>query len=246
MRTNPFSRTVAALLVAAFTLTAQAEEKNGLLVSVSKKTLDRNDTKGIYSGRIDRIQGLMLSVKNTSIRDFPEGEVQWTIVVRKALAGGLEKYSGKETLKTLRPSSSAELVLGAAQTGGYRAGYYYTYNYKDKLEYEVVIVHDGKETLRTSSDANFAALSKRAISMDTPAAAVPDPAAPLVAPLPAVPGVPVVPPAPTPPTPPAPAPAPATKPVAPNPAPAAPDPAPAPDPNAKPFDFFNLDRKKAK
>jgi hypothetical protein len=266
MRTKLLLHTIAALLAAALTTTGRAEEKNGLLVSVGKKTIDRNDAKGAYIGRTDRTQGLALSVKNTSIRDFPAGEVQWTIVVRKTYEGGLYKYTGKEALKALRPSSTAELVLGAAQTTGYRSE---TYNYKDKLEYEVVIVHDGKETLRTSSDPNFAVLAKRATSTAREVAAEdPSPRRPDAAPtdkpmppkgdFPPKPGV-----LPKGDLPPKPGDTPVAKPVEPKPGdlrPADPKPAepkptdtadakpadnpPADAPAGKPFDFFNLDKKK--
>lgn len=260
MRTKFILSAVAALFALVGVVPAGAEEKNGLLVTVAKKTLDR-DAGVTTSGRSERTQGLGVSIKNTSIREFPAGEVQWTIVVRKTYEGGLQKYTGMEPLKALRPSSTADLLLGAAQTSGYHSDYA---NYKDKLEYEVVIVHNGHETLRACSDPNFAALASRATSMDRsesrrsrlPAPEDPAPALPGTGLKPAPGAFPpgtttgpgnfppkTLPPRPTPavPTPPA------TKPVEPAvPAPteATPPPPPVEQPAGKPFDFFNLDKKK--
>jgi hypothetical protein len=238
MRAKSFFRAVIFLGGAMLLLPASAEEKNGLMVNVSKKTLGRVDNGP--SAQIGKTQALGVVVKNTSIKDLPEGEVKWTILVLKADSTTPYKYIGREPLKALRPSASAELVLGAAQTTGYRASYYG--NYRDKLEYEITINHAGKESFRTSSDKNFALLAKDAI-LATPE----DTVAPTVAidpaggvtlkPADAKPLVPMTPM--TPPSPPAPV-TPAT-PVA----PANPNPPPPPEtPAGQPFDFFNLDRKK--
>jgi|GEM_PF-1356936 len=276
MRTKFTLRVLATFALAITGLPAHAEEKNGLLVTVSKKTLDRNDTHTLYTTRQEKTQGLALTVKNNSIRDFPAGEVRWTIVVRKSYEGGSLKYSGKEALKPLRSAASTELTFGSALTSGYRSE---SYNYKDKLDYEVVITHNGKETIRATSGPGFAALAEQATSMDRPVAepvipptngrpiAVvppsktpgnfpPIPGTPGTAPSPAAPAVPMPPATPaTPPTPmpPAVSPPPATPVAEPVPTPAAapadaatPTPAPAPAPSGKPYDFFNLDPKAKK
>jgi hypothetical protein len=142
---------------------ADAAEKNGLMAIVGKKTIERGDSGSGYYSKSDRTQGLALDVKNMSIKDFPEGDVHWTIVVRRSYEGGSDKFTGKEKLKALKPAQQHQLVLGAAQVTGYKTDYR---NYKDKLEYEVVISHDGKETIRLSSTPGFAALAKNATSRD--------------------------------------------------------------------------------
>ena len=108
------------LLAASLLLTIQplrAEEKNGVMLTVQKKTLDRNDARGGYYSydRIDRTQGLKVTVRNTTIKPQPEGEVEWTIIVRRAgySSGSLEGFSGVEKLKALRPSDTADMVMGA-------------------------------------------------------------------------------------------------------------------------------------
>lgn len=151
----------AILFAAGATFSARAEEKNGLSVTVAKKTLDRADrTNGYYYDRIDRTQGLRVTVKNTTFKEMPEGEVEWTILVRQYSSTSIEKYSGKEKLKMLKPAEAADLVIGSAQITGWRD---WNAQSKDKIEYQVVITQGGKETYRTASTGSFDMLAKRAI-----------------------------------------------------------------------------------
>ena len=149
-------------LLLMFAAAAWAEEKNGVQLTVSRKTLDRNDTRSTfyYYDRIDRTQGLKITVKNVSFKPMPEGEVEWTLLVRKYASTTVEKYSGTEKLEALKPANSADLVLGAAQISGWRD---VSERYKDKLEYQVIVKHGGAETVRTESTPSFDALKKRAI-----------------------------------------------------------------------------------
>ncbi|HEV7868912.1 MAG TPA: hypothetical protein VGO90_14590 [Chthoniobacteraceae bacterium] len=153
------SRMVLALLATAGLLLA--EEKNGVQLTVVKKTLDRNDVRGsyYYTDRIDRTQGLKVTIKNVSFKPMPEGEVEWTIVVRKYYSSVVEGFTGVEKLKALRPADTEQMVMGAAQITGW-AGYYDAA--KDKIEYQVIVKQGGAETIRTQSSASFDALAKRA------------------------------------------------------------------------------------
>jgi hypothetical protein len=248
------------LLFIALLPSAPAEEKNGLLVNVTKRTLNRSDRRdSLYYTRYDRTQGFKLAIKGTAPRPFPEGEVTWTILVKKMYyTDRVEKYTGTEKLKALRPSESVDLMVGAVPIQGYR----YERDYKDEMEYDIAITHAGKETMRLTSTSNFAALGKRAVHMkteeepeaesskptrstrSTPPATPP----PTNVPVTPAPGYvrPSTPPTAVPATPPAPAYTPPAAPAAtvkPKPAdPATPPPA---EGEAKPFDFFNLDKKKA-
>ncbi len=246
------------LLITLLAFEAGAEERNGLLVNVSKRTLNRADRRDtVYYTQYDRTQGYKVTIKNTSLKALPEGEVNWTILVLKPVSGTTEKYVGTEKLKPLRSSESVELMIGAVPIGGYR----YERDYKDEMEHEIVISHAGKETLRSSSKPSFAALAKRATLIETePAAteAASDPAAAAMKrkAVPATPGTPATPGAPaTPatagnlPMPPAPAPSAPGTPATPGatpPAAAAQPSAPIPPPeSSQPFDFFNLKKKPA-
>ena len=144
-----------------FGTVAHGEEKNGLQVSVTKKTLDRADTRAnyYYYDRIDRTQGLKVTIKNTTFRPMPEGEIDWTIIVRRYLSGTPEGFTGTEKLKALKPAESVDMVIGSAQITGWRDWYDQA---KDKMEHQVVVRHGDKEMIRLSSTSGFDALAKRA------------------------------------------------------------------------------------
>lgn len=153
-------------LVAACALTltsaVQAVEKNGLNLAVNKTVIDNNDTRGsgYYSDRINRTQGLKASVKNTSFKEMPEGEILWTILVLRWGTDTIESFTGTEKLKMLKPAELVEMVIGKADTGGYK-------NYgpaeKDKTEWRVVIKQEGKEMVKAQSTAAFDSMAKRAV-----------------------------------------------------------------------------------
>ena len=159
---------LATLLTVAFH-PLRAEEKNGVMLTVQKKTLDRNDTRsGYYSyDRIDRTQGLKVTVRNTTFKPQAEGEVEWTIIVRRAgYSTSASGFSGVEKLKALRPSDTAEMVMGAAQITGWRDYYDAA---KDKMEYQVIVKQGGVETVRAQTNPAFDALAKRStITKTTP------------------------------------------------------------------------------
>lgn len=159
-----FASLAAVLLLAAAVPPALADTQNGLTVSVSKKTLDRQDQRtGAYWDRIDRTQGLKLSIRNATFKEMPEGEVEWTILVRGYSSSSIQKNHGKEKLKVLKPAEATEMVIGAAQVTGYRD---YGAQYKDKIEHQVVITQAGKEVYRMASTAGFDALAKRAVTVN--------------------------------------------------------------------------------
>ena len=138
-----------------------AEERNGLSVSVTKKTLDRADrSASYYYDRIDRTQGLKVTIKNATFKEMPVGEIDWMILVRQYGSTSIEKHSGKEKLKALRPAESVDLVIGAAQITGWRD---WGNQWKDKIEYQVIVSQGGKETFRTASTNSFDILAKRAV-----------------------------------------------------------------------------------
>src|SRR5678816_2058049 len=122
---------------------ARAEEKNGLSVTVAKKTLDRADrSSSYYYDRIDRTQGLKVTVKNTTFKEMPEGDLEWTILVRQYSTTSIEKHSGKEQLKSLKPAEAVDLLIGAAQITGWRD---WGQQWKDKIEY-LSLIHISEPT----------------------------------------------------------------------------------------------------
>ena len=155
---------VAVGLIAWLALSAapRAEEKNGVSLVVVKKTLERNDTRSsyLYSDRIDRTQGLKATIRNTSTKPQPEGEVKWTILVRRYNYSPSELLAttGTEKLKALKSAETAEMVMGAAQITGY-SGYD---SAKDKMDYQIIVSQEGVEKVRVQSSPGFDVLAKRA------------------------------------------------------------------------------------
>ena len=147
---------------------AHAEEKNGISVSVSKTTIEKNDTRGsgYYSDRINRTQGLKAVIRNMSFKEMPEGEVIWSILVRKYYSTTVEISTGSEKLRALKPAEATDMVIGSAEVSGYN---YSGSTEKDKIEWQVIVKQDGKELIKTQSTSSFDALAKRAIKV-TPSA----------------------------------------------------------------------------
>lgn len=154
MKTTTFLAAVAAVFLAI--AGACADEQNGLSVNVSRKTSDRSATSEGNGTKVR--QGLKVEIKNQRLKALPVGELQWTVVVRKRYST-LEKHKGKEVVKALKSSEVAELVVGDFGLATVRE---YESVAKDKLEYELVIRHEGKETYRFSTAPDFAALAKEA------------------------------------------------------------------------------------
>jgi hypothetical protein len=155
------------------------EEKGGYQVSVSKVTLNRNDARyGYYYAyrRVNRIQALKVVAKNTTFKEQPEAEVEWSLLVVKYHGGTSELLSGTEKLPALKAAQSTDLILGSAQIFGWMDASERT---RDKLEWQVVIKRDGAEIMRSSSIKNFDQAARGAIRVKSEEPqAPPQPAAP--------------------------------------------------------------------
>lgn len=161
MKTFPRLLTATAFVLT-FASAAHAVEKNGLSIVVNKTVLENNDTRGAgyYSDRINRTQGLRAVIKNTSFKEMPEGEVVWSILVLRWGTNTIESFTGTEKLKVLKPAETTDMVIGKAETGGYKN---YGAAEKDKTEWQVVIKHEGKEMIKLQSTTTFDNLAKRAV-----------------------------------------------------------------------------------
>src|SRR4051812_30165225 len=74
---------------------AFAEDKNGVRVIVTKKTLDRADGKAGYMQEIDRTMALKTAVKNISRADLPDGKITSVVLIRRwaTETGSVERYT---------------------------------------------------------------------------------------------------------------------------------------------------------
>lgn len=151
----------AAVLVAA----ARADEKNGLRVSVQKTVLekDKNHT-GAYWESISKALALKVSAKNISLKEMPEGEVNYTILVKRwgNVPPLYHRYAGTETLAALKPGEEAELTLGKVSMGGYENSGNRK-QYADSVEaWQVSVNQNQKETIKITSTGSFEKLDAKA------------------------------------------------------------------------------------
>jgi hypothetical protein len=142
------------------------EEQNGLQVEVSRKTVARNDNRnsGFYDEQINRVMALHVVVKNVSMKAFPAGEIDYSLLVNKVdyYPTHYELYTGTEKLAALQTGESADVVIGAAQINGYRD---FSAQRKDKMDYQVIIKYGGVETARFSSMEDFDTVASTAQKM---------------------------------------------------------------------------------
>ena len=157
------------LLAGGLTLTipeARAEEKNGVGVTVSKTTIDNNDSRGTYSKSINRTQALKAVIKNVGFKPLAEAELTWTILIKRYYSSSYSSYSygpsllsGKEKVKALKPAESVEFILGSAQISGYQGS---SWADKDKTEWQIIITQGATELIKAQSIQSFDALNKQA------------------------------------------------------------------------------------
>lgn len=140
-----------------------ADDKPRVTLTVSKRTIGQPTLKTATGVENGRAQTLSVLVENSSSRPLPEGLLRWTAVVRK-LSGGSFKYSGTEVVKPLRSFQSAEIQCGPFEIDS-RPSVMTTIIERDRIDYELVLLHNEKESARTISVSNFAALAEKAEPM---------------------------------------------------------------------------------
>lgn len=248
MKANVCSLLVATLLSIPASLLA--DEQNGLSVNIARKTIERSSGKSDYVGsgtRTKQQQQLRVEIKNMRLKALPPGELKWTVLVKKRWESHT-KYTGTEPLAALGPTKTVTLAVGDFGVSTYRE---YESLSKEKAEYQVVITHEGKETYRFATDANFDLLAKNATPAEKPKGArEDDEEKPKLVEndpkkMPPAPGSkPMVPPGVTPPIPPG-VPTPGTPPASGSTAATPPKPTPVEEPKVErpPVDFFNLGGK---
>jgi hypothetical protein len=145
----------ATVLVAISSPSALAGEKNGLQLSVSKTTLDRDTGRNEFYDwdRVDKALGLKCEIKNTGIHPRDAGELKYAVVVKRWGYGPAryERYEGTETLAALKPAEDTKMTVGKVPLGGYES-HYNRKQFMDSIEaWQVVILHSGTETISAKS-----------------------------------------------------------------------------------------------
>ena len=152
-----------ALFFFAFSSVGFAEDKNGLRVMITKKTLDRADGRASYMREVNRTMALKGTLKNVGMRDLPAGTLHCTILIKRwglSETGALERTKKEIALEPLTKAKELELILGDYQIGGHMHGNS-DMHVDQRAGWKVTIEHAGKKTDFYSS-SNFEALDKRA------------------------------------------------------------------------------------
>jgi hypothetical protein len=147
--------------------TSDAEDANGLRVTVQKTMLERDKNRGsAYEGwdKISKGIGLKVAARNMSFKDMPEGSVEYVIIVQRwgRMPEVFESYSGTEKLPALLKGTEANLTVGNVPLSGYEAGGNRK-QFQDSLEgWQVTVKHADKETIKITSNQDFEKLAKKA------------------------------------------------------------------------------------
>jgi hypothetical protein len=155
------------VLVACFVCHGMAEEANGLRVTVQKTLLERDKDRDAFYGwdKVNKALGLKVAAKNISLKELPEGSLEFKIIVKRWGHRNpelFESYVGTEKFPALAKSGETNLVVAKVPMGGWET----TSGRKDYVDtvegYEIVVRHADKETIRIKSTAGFDKLAAKA------------------------------------------------------------------------------------
>jgi hypothetical protein len=157
-----FFRLVVAVSLVGLSSSGMAEDKNGIRLMVTKKTLDRADGKPGYSREIDRTMALKAALKNISTKDLGEGKIECIILVRRwaTETGSTERYTKELKLDPMKTAQELELLVGEYHIGGHMHGNL-DYHVDQVAGWKLTVEHAGKRTEFLSSP-QFESLNKRA------------------------------------------------------------------------------------
>ncbi|MEO7932206.1 MAG: hypothetical protein ABIT76_03505 [Chthoniobacterales bacterium] len=167
MRTTHFAprALLLAIVIATFCghSALQAEDRNGLLFNVAKKTLSREDGPNMdYAKEIARDLVLKATLKNISMKDREPGSVEYSILIRRwgGEIGSTQRYSGTVPLTALKRGQEVEVNSGQFHIGGHLHGT--SRIHVDELEAWKFIVIIGDQKTEFRSSAKFDVLDKKA------------------------------------------------------------------------------------
>lgn len=146
---------------------AQAEEREGLRVEIVPKIVaDRSEKPGAVQSlqaRVDKDMSLKATVKNVSMKEMPEGSLDYVILVSRWTADEKEqiaRYTGTEKLPALKPAEQVEVAVGQYQIGGHRHGT--SPRHEDKLAGWKLVATPAGRRIEFRTPATFEAMSSRA------------------------------------------------------------------------------------
>lgn len=157
-----------------FVATGFADEANGLRVTAQKTVLENESSRQGSSPmqRVEKSLGLKVNGRNISLKDLPEGTLDYTIIVRRwgYSPDRYESYVGSEKFPALVKGAETNLTVGEVAVRGYdNLGA--RKQYQDSIEgWQILVKHEGKETIKLTSTAAFQKLLPKAKPAPKPAA----------------------------------------------------------------------------
>ncbi len=154
----------AAVLMMALTH-AGAIDANGLRLTVQKTMLDSEKNRDQFYDwdKVKKAYALRCDIKNTSFNDLPAGTLRWTVILKKWGRNDLYyRYKGEEEFPALPRGKTIEMIVGKIPIEGYEMNNSRS-EYVDSIEgYQVVILHERKETIAFVSPSSFKRLDEKA------------------------------------------------------------------------------------
>lgn len=149
-----------------FVTTGWSEEANGLRLTGQKTLLEKSkDRDAFYQwDKVDKALGIKVFARNISIKDFPEGTLDYVVIVKRwgHTPYVYESYSGSEKLGALLKGAETTLTVAKVPIRGYEIGGNRK-QYQDSVEgWRLTVKHEGKETITITSTNSFDKLLARA------------------------------------------------------------------------------------
>jgi len=142
------------------------EEANGFRLSAQKTLLEKDKNRDAFYqwDKVDKALGLKVAAKNVSLKDLGEGTLDYTVIVKRwgQVPEVLESYTGTEKLPPILKGGEINLIVGKVPMGGWENSSNRK-QFQDSIEgWQVVVKHDGKETIKITSTGSFEKLLPKA------------------------------------------------------------------------------------
>src|SRR4051812_8744329 len=102
------------------------EEANGLRLTAQKTLLEKDKNRDAFNewDKVDKALGIKVAARNISLKDMPEGTLDFIVIVKRwgRSPEVFESYSGTEKLPALLKGGEANLIVGKVPMSGYEIG----------------------------------------------------------------------------------------------------------------------------
>jgi len=149
-----------------FTAIGMSEEANGLRLTAQTTLLEKEKDRDAFDqwDKVDKALGIKVAARNVSFKDLPEGTLEYVVIVKRWGHSPelLESYTGTEKLPALAKSAEINLTVGKVPMSGYEIGGNRK-QFQDSIEgWQIIVKHEGKETIRITSTSSFEKLLPKA------------------------------------------------------------------------------------